>query len=127
MRLATHLSRIAGFTLLGVAALHAQPLQHCFSDTQFGGWWASVGDKTIYIRTNNRHYYRLDLGNSCAASAFPGAHLVLKVHGNDTICSPLDFDLLMSQGVGDVARPCLVKTMREASPAEVTALIHHKP
>jgi hypothetical protein len=126
MRRASYLLWIAAFLLSAVSVPHAQSLKHCFTDTQFDGWWRPMSDKTIYIRTNTGRYYRLDLMEACGGKLFAGAHLILNVHGSDTICSPLDFDLRINPGVGDIAQPCLVKTMREASPQEVTALEHPK-
>ena len=37
-------------------------------------------------------------------------------------CSPLDWDLRVSEGIGSPSEPCIVKTMTELSPAEVAAL-----
>jgi hypothetical protein len=118
---------ITGFLALGSAAVGAQPLTHCFSDTQFDGWWRADGDKTLYIRTNTARYYRLDLAQQCGVSGFPGAHLILNIHGSDTICSPLDFDLRVSRGVGDVPRPCFVKKMSEVPASDVAASKNLKP
>jgi hypothetical protein len=118
---------MTGFLALGSAAAGAQPLTHCFSDTQFDGWWRADGDKTLYIRTNTARYYRLDLAQQCGVSGFPGAHLILKIHGSDTICSPLDFDLRVSEGVGDIPRPCFVKKMSEVPAGDVAALKNLKP
>ena len=118
---------IAAFTLFGVAGAGAQSLWHCFTDNQFDGWWRSDGDKTLYIRTNTARYYRLDLVQQCGLSAFPGAHLIFMVHGSDTICSPLDFDLRVSQGAGDIPHPCFVKKMSEVPRGEIESLKRHKP
>jgi hypothetical protein len=60
-------------------------------------------------------------------SGFPGAHLIFNIHGSDTICSPLDFDLRISQGVGDIPQPCFVKSMSEASASEIASLKTPKP
>jgi hypothetical protein len=118
---------MTGLLTLGSAATGAQTLKHCFTDTQFDGWWRLAGDKTLYIRTATARYYRLDLVQQCGVSGFPGAHLILRVHGSDTICSPLDFDLRMSQGVGDIPSPCFVKKMTEVPSGEVAALKNQKP
>ena len=118
---------ILGLVLSGMAAANAQSLKHCFNDSQFSGWWRAGGDKTLYIRTNNYHYYRLDLAQSCGASAFPAAHLILVLHGSNTICSPLDFELRISQSVGDISHPCFVKGMTEVPAGEIAALKNAKP
>jgi hypothetical protein len=60
-------------------------------------------------------------------ATIPGAHLILRVHGSDTICSPLDFDLRMSGGVGDIPYPCFVKKMSEVAASEAVAVQNRKP
>ena len=118
---------ILGLMLPGGAAANAQSLKHCFNNSQFSGWWRAAGDKTLYIGTDNHRYYRLDLAQSCGASAFPSAHLILILHGSNTICSPLDFDLRISQSVGDIPHPCFVKGMSEVPAGEIAALKNSKP
>jgi hypothetical protein len=83
---------IAAFLFLGSSGADAQSLKHCFTSNQFDGWWRPAGARTLYIRTNAAHYYRLDLTQQCGLSAFPGAQLIFNLHGSDTICSRLDFD-----------------------------------
>ena len=113
---------ITALLLLGNSSAGAQSLKHCFTSNQFDGWWRPAGDKTLYIRTNAAHYYRLDLAQQCGLSAFPGAQLILNLHGTDTICSRLDFDLRVSDGAGDIPRPCFVKTISEITPDEIAAI-----
>jgi len=122
MRKVPFIPLILGFMLLGMAASQAQSMKHCFNDSQFSGWWRAAGDKTLYIRTNNARYYRLDLAQSCGTSGYPAAHLIFLLHGSNTICSPLDFNLRVSQGLGDIARPCFVKSMSEVPSSEVATL-----
>ena len=109
MRKASYLLSVVSLMVLGMAGANAQSLKHCFSDTQFDGWWRIAGDKTLYIRTNGARYYRFDLAQQCGLHCFPGAHLIFNIHGSDTICSRFDFDLRVSQGVGDIPQPCFVK------------------
>ena len=118
---------IVCFLLLSGAAFGAPSLKHCFTDNQFGGWWRIGDDKTFYIRTDHARYYRLDLAQACGLSGFPGAHLIFNIHGSDTICSPLDFDLKVSEGMGDIPRPCFVKSLSEVPASEVAALKSRKP
>ena len=120
-------SLVGLFLALGNAASGAQTLAHCFTDTQFDGWWRAAGDRTLYIRTNAARYYQLDLMQQCGASGFPGAHLIFRVHGSDTTCSPLDFDLRVSGGVGDIPYPCFVKKMSEVAAGEAAAMQNRKP
>ena len=113
---------ILGFTLLGIAAGNAQSLKHCFNTNMWGGWWRPAGDKTVYIRTNNTRYYRIDLTRSCGTSTFPGAQLILRTRGGKTICSRLDFNLRINQGTTNFPQPCFVKSISEVPPSEVAAL-----
>lgn len=127
MRKIAFMIGLAGFVMLGIASANAQSLKHCFTDSQFDGWWRITDNKTLYIRTNHARYYRLDLTQQCGLSGFPGAHLIFNIHGSDIICSPLDFDLRVSEGLGDIPRPCFVKKMREVSTGEIAALKNLKP
>ncbi len=113
------------FLLPSSAIFGAPSLKHCFTDSQFDGWWRPAGDKTLYIRTDHARYYRLDFTQEC--SLFPGTHLIFNIHGSDTICSPLDFDLKVSEGMGDIPRPCFVKSLSEVPASEVAALKSRKP
>lgn len=118
---------IAMSLLLETMGAEAQSLKHCFNDNQFDGWWRARGDKTLYIRTSGARYYRLDLVQQCGPYAFAGAHLIFAIHGSDTICSPMDFDLRISGGYGDIPRPCFVKSMREVPASEIASLKHLGP
>ncbi len=93
----------------------------CFFSSQFESWRAPDA-KTIYIRVNLHNYYRLDLANRCSGLLSPDAHLITKLHGPDTICSPLDWDLKVAQGYPSIPEPCIVKAMTKLSPAEVQAI-----
>ena len=117
---------IALFMLAGAPGANAQSLKHCFNSNQFDGWWRADGDKTLYIRAGATRYYRLDLVQQCGLTDFPDMHLIFQVHGSDTICSRLDFDLHVSEGLGDIPRPCFVKQITEVPPGAVASLKHHK-
>ena len=99
----------------------ATPRKSCFLVTQFDNWRAA-DNKTVYIRTNMTRYYRLDMAQECPALRWPDAHLIMNVHGPDTICSAVDWDLKVSNDPRGFAMPCIVKTMTELAPAEVQAL-----
>ena len=99
------------------------PKNECFFVSQFENWKAGGDDKTMYIRVASNRFYRLDLANACHELSWPSATLINKFRGS-TICSPLDWDMKVSQGLGSgsIATPCMVKAMTRLSPAEVTAL-----
>ena len=101
----------------------AQPAdgKECFSVTQFENWRAG-DNRTLYIRVRGNQFYRLDLRNECFPLDNPGARLISTFRGSNMICSPLDWDLRVSPGLHDTVVPCVVKSMRLLTPAEVAAL-----
>jgi hypothetical protein len=99
----------------------ATPKRSCFLVTQFDNWKAA-DNKTVYVRANMTHYYRLDMAQECPALRWPDSHLIMNVRGPDTICSALDWDLKVSDGPHGIAMPCIVKTMTELAPADAQAL-----
>ena len=112
---------VAGFAAAIPPASAADGANQCFFSSQFESWRAPDA-KTIFIRVNHHNYYRLDLANACSALLWPDAHLITKVHGPDTICSPLDWDLKVGQGFPSIPEPCIVKTMTKLSPAEAESI-----
>lgn len=107
--------------LAAVAQPAAAPAKQCFFTNQLEHWRAADA-RTINIRVRGNQYYRLGLGSECHALLDPGAFLVTTFRGTSTVCSPLDWDLKVSSGIGSPATPCLVRTMTRLSPAEIAAL-----
>jgi hypothetical protein len=92
----------------------------CFFVNQFYNWKAP-DSRTIIIRVNMSRYFRLDLAGTCPGVTYPDSHLIMNVHGPDTICSAVDWDLKVNQMNG-IPTPCIVKTMTEMTPAEIAAI-----
>jgi hypothetical protein len=116
--------------LLGACVATAQPqaapmpvpAKRCFVINQLEGWRAPDA-KTIIIRVRMSDYYRLDLSASCSLLTTPGAHLITKTSGPDTVCSAVDWDLAVSQGPpGNIPEHCIVKAMTRLTPDEVAAI-----
>jgi hypothetical protein len=113
--------------LLTLAQAAAQPAAaparngQCFTSNQFENWRAADA-RTIIIRVRGNHYYRLDLGGQCTGLMTPNPRLITRFRGSNMVCSGLDWDLKVSAGLNEPAEPCLVRTMTELSPAEVSAL-----
>ena len=84
--------------------------------------WRAPDRRTINIRVQGNHYFRLGLGYECFPLQSPGARLITTFRGSNTVCSPLDWDLRVSEGIGSPSEPCIVKTMTELLPDEVAAL-----
>lgn len=99
----------------------AKNVRSCFFVNEFDNWRAQDAN-TIYIRTRANRYYRLDMSNSCPALLWPDAHLIMNVRGPDTICSAIDWDLKVSNGIHDIPMPCIVKTMTPLTDAEAAAI-----
>jgi len=97
------------------------PQDQCFRIEQFQSWRAP-DDKTVYIRVLFDKYYRLDLAGTCPALKMPDAHLITHTHGPDTVCSAIDWDLLVSEGPSRFSEPCIVKAMTMLAPAEIAAI-----
>jgi hypothetical protein len=93
----------------------------CFFPTQFRSWYAPTPD-VIYIKVNVNDIYRLDLANGGSILLkTANAHLVTMFRGPTVVCSPIDWDLTVSDGpVSHV--PVIVKAMTKLTPAEAAAL-----
>ena len=112
---------ILATTIAPAAAQPAKPAGQCFNTTEMGNWRA--GDaSTLYIRVRLNKIYRIDLKNRCSFLTAPGARLITTFRGSNLVCSPLDWDLKVSSGIGGAVEPCMVKAMTPLSPEEIAAL-----
>lgn len=106
---------------MSIMAQPAKPARQCFFTSEFENWRAPDA-RTINIRVRGNQVYRLGLSGECRALLDPGAYLVTTFRGTSTVCSPLDWDLKVSSGIGSPAIPCLVRTMTRLTPEEAKAL-----
>ena len=121
---------------LGMAAFGApafadnpnEPAPRCFSMHDFQSWKAPDA-RTIFIRVDINHYYRLDLAAPCQSLKMIDAHLITKVRGSDQVCDGLDWDLSVADSSGfginghrGFKQACIVKTQTPLSPAEVAQI-----
>ena len=111
---------LATIAAIPAAAQAAPPAGQCFASTEMGNWRAADAS-TLYVRVHMNKIYRIDLRGRCASLTAPGARLITTFRGSNLICSPLDWDLKVSAGIGDV-EPCIVKSMTLLSPEETKAL-----
>ena len=93
----------------------------CFLTSQFENWKAP-DPKTIYIRVGLTRYYRLDMSSQCRSLTWPGAFLITKFRGSNSVCTALDWDIKVVDGPHGIPIPCIVKTMTELTPAEAAAI-----
>ena len=121
------MTAFASAALIGMAlapaaiAQPARPAGQCFNTTEMGNWRAADAS-TLYVRVRLNQIYRLDLKGRCTLLTAPGARLITKFRGSNLVCSPLDWDLKVSAGIGSNEEPCVVKAMTALSPEEVAAL-----
>jgi len=93
---------------------------HCFFRRNWlGGWRATPDARTVYIRVSG-DIYRLDLATSYSLLKDPFAILINR-GASDSICTPLDFRLTVSNRAGGV-QGVIVKHLRRLTPAEAAAL-----
>jgi hypothetical protein len=107
---------------LSIAPALAQSGDRCFSTRDFDSWRAQDA-KTVFIRVNQARYFRLDLGAACPRIMQKNVHLIMNTSGSDQICSAVDWQLKVADtGPGNIATPCIVKTMTPLSKAEADAI-----
>lgn len=116
---------VAGFGASAASAAQgdakpAKPPRQCFYLSDWRGW--SAPDKnTLYLKVRNREIYRVDLSYGSNQLTWPGNHLVSVVRGTDSICSPMDLDLRVSDGMG-FAMPIRAKTITKLTPEQIQAI-----
>ena len=129
----THLKRYFTATaLLGAVALTGSdlasaqpqsPARHatqCFYSSDWGNWTAADAH-TMYLRVRMNQIYRVDFASSCPMITQQGVHLITRFEGSNSICSPIDIDLKVSDGNG-IAEPCIVSGLTQLTPDEIAAL-----
>jgi hypothetical protein len=93
----------------------------CFFINQWQGWKAPDAN-TIYLRVNLRDIYRADLSAGSQQLTWPGSyHLVSKVVGSNSICTPLDLQLAVSDSHG-FYQPLIVRSLTKLTREEIAAL-----
>lgn len=102
------------------AAKPAKPPRQCFYLSDWRGWTAPDKD-TLYLKVRGKDVYRVDLAYGSNQLTWPGSHLVSVVRGVDSVCSPLDLDLRVSDGFG-FAMPIRAKTITKLTPEQIAAI-----
>src|SRR5471032_2135924 len=90
--IATALALAAGSAVAG----SAPAAQKCFFISEWQGW-SSPSPTVLYLRVN-RDIYRVDLSVGSDWLRSPDMHLVSKLSGSTSICTPLDLNLELSDG-----------------------------
>ena len=81
----------------------------------------TVGDaRTLYLDINGREVWKVQMSNSCLASAVSSDPLIFRNDtGSQSVCRPIDLDITVS-----AAGPsrCIVSSISKLTAAEVAAL-----
>jgi len=104
----------------GQPATSAPQDSSCFLRREWtGGWKVTSDSRTLYIRVSRQIYQlNLDAPHPLLRSAFA---VIADRGSNDSICSPLDFSLVVSDRTGAEAWP-IVRTMRQLTPEQTSKL-----
>ena len=101
-------------------AAKPRPARQCFSLSDWDGWSAPDRD-TLYMKVRNRDVYQVELSHGTTQLTSPGVHLVSIQRGVDTVCSPMDLDLRVSDGFG-IAMPIMAKSITKLSKEQIAAI-----
>jgi len=112
---------IAGCASRARATRPAAEAPSCFSAGQLRSWKAA-NTRTIYLLVGADRYYRLGLASACPLLLAPGTHLVTRLRGSEQVCSPLDWDVAVSEGAEEGSERCIVSSMTALAPRQVAAI-----
>lgn len=89
---------VAALALPAASALAdpGSPAQKCFFITAWQGW-KSPSPQVLYLRVN-RDIFRVDLSVGSTWLSNPSMHLVSKLSGSTSICTPSDLRLELTDG-----------------------------
>lgn len=123
VRLAFAAACVASAVSLGATPVLADTARHdsCFLSSNWSGW-KSPDPKTIYLRIDIGHIYRLDLASPSYQLNDPSVHLVSTIRGSSWICSPLDLQLDVADDHGGIREPLFVKSITELTPDQAKAI-----
>lgn len=91
----------------------------CFFSSSWEGW-RSPDANTIYLRIGIKEIYKVDLSAGSPLLLYPDATLVSRFHGTDTVCSPLDLDIIVHEG--GQSDPIIAKSITKLTAEQVAAI-----
>ncbi len=108
--------------IAGSAAADPTPNKQssCFFLNEWDGWHAP-NDHTLYLRVRINQVYQLDLSSSSNMLTWPDSHLINRVHGDNSVCDPIDLQLSISEGHG-TEEPLFIKSITKLSPQQIAAI-----
>jgi hypothetical protein len=98
----------------------AAPLARCFWVRNVDSF-ASVDNRTVYVRANMRNVFELKLFAPCINVNW-AHHVALRSRANSLVCEGTGHDLEIFYRWGVHSQRCPVTNVRRLSPAEVAAL-----
>jgi hypothetical protein len=101
----------------GAKAKPAYP--SCFFSTDWQNWHGA-DKETIYLRVRLNDIYKVELSHGSSLVTDPTSHLVSIVRGSSSVCTPLDLDLKISDGI--IIEPLFVKSLTRLTPDQVKAI-----
>jgi hypothetical protein len=112
----------AGVIGLSATAAAAAPStgNNCFFISEWQGW-KSPSPNILYLGVNHRDIYKVELSGGSPELSWPDVHLISKVTGSDSICSPLDLQLYVSDNTG-FRSALIARSLTKLTPEEVAAI-----
>jgi hypothetical protein len=115
------LTGLSAGALIAAPAANAEPAQ-CFYSHDWDGWKATPDSKTIFIKVGVNQIYRIDLARECLTLQAPRAQLLTDTPGNSAICTALDLNLRVADGLGGSKVSCIPSDLHRLSKEEAAAL-----
>jgi hypothetical protein len=108
---------------LAVQAAETSKPHHdeCFLSRDWQGWSAPGDSNVILLKVRMHDVWRLELTPGTHVHKYPDYMLVNRIRGSSWLCSPLDFDLMLSDHHG-FRQPLIVTKVSKLTPAEVAAI-----
>jgi hypothetical protein len=103
------------------AAAKPDHRENCFFSNSWQGWTAPGDGDFLLLRVGMRDIYRVDLTRGSHVHKHVDRFLVNRIRGSDSICSPLDLDLTLSDHNG-FREPLIARAIRKLTPAEIAAI-----
>jgi hypothetical protein len=99
----------------------ARPSSNCFRARDWLGW-KSPAPNVVLVRVSPSRVWRLDLQQGSDQLKYSDVHLTNRNIQNSWLCTPADFDLLLSDTHGTMSIPLIVTSVRQLSPEEIAAI-----
>jgi hypothetical protein len=98
----------------------AKTTNNCFFSSSWEGWKSPTPD-VIYLRVSTHDIYKLDLQFGSNRLQWPDSHLVNLMRGSNSVCTPLDLDLSVSDSSG-FPEHLFIKALTKLTPDQVAAI-----